>query len=92
MIKNIIFAVIMFIVILSVPYIMNAGVVLDAKNKTITSESWTNPNYHEATGDYFVSKDGLLCANRIWQVPVNGLLVPARKCKLPNGSWATFYY
>ena len=92
MIKNIIFAVIMFIVILSVPYVMNAGVVLDAKNKTITSESWTDPNYQESTGDYFVSKDGLLCANRIWQVSVNGLLVPARKCKLSNGAWATFYY
>ena len=91
MIKNIIFTVIFFITVLSIPYIVDAGVVLDPKNQT-PSTSWVDPNINQSQGDYFVSKDGLLCANKIWQVPVNGVMMPARKCKLPDGAWATFYY
>lgn len=92
MIKNIFLCVALFVTVLCVPYVLEAGVVLDAKNKTPVSKSWTDPNYQTATGDYFISKDGLLCANQIWQVSVNGLMMPTRKCKLPDGSWATFYH
>ena len=91
MMRDIILTAIFFITVLSIPYIVDAGVVLDPKNQT-PSKSWVDPNYNQAQGDYFVSKDGLLCANRIWQVPLNGVMMPARKCKLPDGAWATFYY
>ena len=91
MIKNVVLSVIFFIIVLMIPYIVDAGVVLDPKNKTPTG-SWVDPNNQQIESDYFVSKDGLLCANRIWQVPVNGVMTPARKCRLPDGAWATFFY
>jgi hypothetical protein len=90
--KSILFAIVMFVLILSVPYVVNGGVVLDAKNKEVTIKSWTDPNNHQLIGQYYISKDGLLCANQIWQVTVNGLSTPVRKCRLPDGAWATFYH
>ena len=91
MIKNVILSVIFFIIVLSIPYCVNAGVVLDAKNKT-PSGAWVNPNTTDSVGEYFVSKDGLLCANRVWQVNINGLMTPSRKCRLPDGAWQTFLF
>jgi hypothetical protein len=91
MIKNVVLTVIFFLTVLSIPYIVDAGVVLDPKNQT-PSGSWVDPNFNQTQGDYFVSKDGLLCANKIWQVQVNGVMTPARKCRLPDGAWATFFY
>jgi len=91
MIKNIIISIVLFIFVLTVPYIVNAGVVLDAKNQT-PSGAWVDPNTTVAHGDFFVSKDGLLCANRVWQVNINGLMTPSRKCRLPNGAWQTFLF
>ena len=91
MIKNIVLTVIFFITVLTIPYIVDAGVVLDPKNQT-PSGSWVDPNYDHASGDYFVSKDGLLCANRVWQVNINGIMTPSRKCRLPDGAWQTFLF
>lgn len=68
-----------------------AGVVIDPKNSTPTG-SWSDPNENKVDGDYFISKDGLFCANKIWQVWVNGVSQPARKCRLPDGSWQTFMH
>ena len=91
MIKNIVLCVIFFITVLMIPYVLDAGVVLDPKNKT-PSGSWVDPNITQSVGEYFVSKDGLLCSNRVWQVNINGLMTPSRKCKLPDGSWQTFLF
>lgn len=91
MIRNIVLTVIFFITVLTIPYIVDAGVVLDPKNKT-PSGAWVDPNSTQLVGEYFVSKDGLLCANRIWQVNINGLMTPSRKCRLPDGSWQTFLF
>jgi hypothetical protein len=91
MIKNVILSLIFFAVVLSVPYVVEGGVVLDPKNQT-PSDNWVDPNENTVTGDFFVSKDGLLCANRVWQVNVNGLIVPSRKCRLPDGAWQTFLF
>ena len=91
MIKNIVLCVIFFITVLMIPYVVDAGVVLDPKNKT-PSGAWVDPNSTQSVGEYFVSKDGLLCANRIWQVNINGLMTPSRKCRLPDGAWQTFLF
>lgn len=91
MIKNIVLSIVFFIIMLSIPYIVNAGVVLDAKNQT-PSGSWVDPNTTQGHGDFFVSKDGLLCANRVWQVNVDGLMTPSRKCRLLDGAWQTFLF
>ena len=91
MIKNVIRSLLFFAVVLSVPYVVEGGVVLDAKNQT-PSGAWVDPNTTVGHGDFFVSKDGLLCANRVWQVNVNGLMVPSRKCRLPDGAWQTFLF
>jgi len=91
MIRNIIISIVLFVIVLTIPYIANAGVVLDPKNET-PSGAWVDPNATEGHGDFFVSKDGLLCANRIWQVNVNGLMSPSRKCRLPDGAWQTFLF
>ena len=69
MIKNIIISIVLFIFVLTVPYMVNAGVVLDAKNQA-PSGAWVDPNATVGHGDFFVSKDGLLCANRVWQVNI----------------------
>jgi hypothetical protein len=60
-----------------IPYIVDAGVIVKGNNHF---------------GEYFVSKDGLICHNSIWQVVQNGITKPARKCQLPDGSWNTFLY
>ena len=91
MIRNVIISIVLFVIVLTIPYIANAGVVLDPKNET-PSGAWVDPNTTEGHGDFFVSKDGLLCANRIWQVNVNGLMTPSRKCRLPDGAWQTFLF
>lgn len=91
MIKNIVLSVIFFITVLTIPYIVDAGVVLDPKNKT-PSGSWVDPNTTDSVGEFYVSKDGLLCSNQIWQVNINGLMVPSRKCRLSDGSWQTFLF
>ena len=91
MIKDVVLTVIFFLTVLSIPYIVDAGVVLDPKNHT-PSGAWVDPNYQQTEGDYFVSKDGLLCANRVWQVNINGIMTPSRKCRLPDGAWQTFLF
>lgn len=91
MIKNVVLSVIFFITVLTIPYIVDAGVVLDPKNKT-PSGAWVDPNTTDSVGEFYVSKDGLLCSNQIWQVNINGLMVPSRKCRLPDGSWQTFLF
>jgi hypothetical protein len=92
MIRSVILSLVFFCIMLTIPYALDAGVVLDPKHEEVKNTDWIDPNTESQIGDYFISKDGLLCANRIWQVYVNGVSNPARKCQLPDGSWQTFFY
>lgn len=53
-------------------------------------DSWIDPNEETPFKVTFINKDGLICKNTIYQIDVNSLSKPARKCQLPDGSWATF--
>ena len=53
-------------------------------------DSWIDPNEETPFKVTFTNKDGLICKNTIYQIDVNSLSKPARKCQLPDGSWATF--
>ena len=89
MIKNIALFLLMFMAVLSVPYVLDAGVVVK-EVYNYPKDEWLDPNKNNHFGEYFVSKHGLICHNSIWQVTQNGLTQPARKCQLPDGSWQTF--
>jgi|TARA_B100000424_G_scaffold195300_1_gene152739 hypothetical protein len=91
MIKNVTLSVIFFIIVLMIPYIVDAGVIVKEKQQQ-PKDKWIDPNQNNHFGEYFVSKDGLICHNSIWQVVQNGITKPARKCQLPDGSWNTFLY
>ena len=53
-------------------------------------DKWLDPNHTADLGEYFRNKHGLLCENIIYQVEVNSMMKPARRCRLPNGAWQTF--
>ena len=53
-------------------------------------DSWIDPNEETPFQITFTNKDGLTCKNTIYQIDVNSLSKPARKCQLPDGSWASF--
>ena len=53
-------------------------------------DGWIDPNHEVPYSITFVNKNGLTCKNTIYQISVNSLTKPARKCQMPDGSWATF--
>ena len=91
MIRNIVLTVIFFITVLTIPYIVDAGVIVKEEYKQ-PQDKWLDPNQNNHFGEYFVSKHGLICHNSVWEIAQNGITQPARKCQLPDGSWQTFLY
>ena len=91
MIKNVVASVALFILVLFVPYVLDAGVVVKEVYKQ-SQDKWIDPNQNNHFGEYFMSSNGLICHNSIWEVMQNGVTKPARKCQLPDGSWNTFLY
>ena len=91
MIKNVVASVALFILVLCVPYVLDAGVVVKEVYKQ-PQDKWIDPNQNNHFGEYFMSSNGLICHNSIWEVVQNGVTKPARKCQLPDGSWNTFLY
>jgi hypothetical protein len=91
MIKNVVLSVIFFITVLSIPYVVDAGVIVK-EVKQEPKDKWIDPNQNKHFGEFFISKNGLICHNSIWQVVQNGMTQPARKCQLPDGAWQTFLF
>jgi len=90
--KNAILSIIFFIIVLSIPYVVDAGVELEPKYN-MPQVDWIDPNSQPIkTQEYYDSEDGLKCLNQIFQINQNGLNLPARKCQMPDGSWYTFLF
>lgn len=89
--RNFVLTVIFFIIVLSIPYIVDAGIVVK-ESYAPPPDKWIDPNQENHFGEYFISKQGLICHNSIWEITQNGMTQPARKCQLPDGSWQTFLY
>ena len=53
-------------------------------------DEWIAPNNLNLLGEYFINANGYLCENIIYQVEVNSMMQPARKCRMPDGAWQTF--
>lgn len=89
MIKSTILSIIFFIILLSIPYMLEAGVVLEPKY-TDPQIDWIDPNINpQNITDTYTSSNGLTCKNAVFQVYVGDIQMPARKCQLPDGAWAT---
>lgn len=87
MIKNTIFTVLLFILIITVPYIADAGVELEPKYQE-NQLDWVDPNFEPYQfNQFYTSESGLKCENQIYQIYHLGAFVPARRCQLPDGAW-----
>lgn len=87
MIKNVILSVIFFVTVLSIPYLVEAGVIIEPVYKK-NQVDWIDPNkepYEFST--HYTSEKGLKCENQIYQIYQYGSFVPARRCQLPDGAW-----
>ena len=91
MIRSVILSLVFFCIMLTIPYALDAGVIVKEAYKQ-PQDRWVDPNQNNHFGEYFVSKHGLICHNSIWEITQNGITQPARKCQLPDGSWQTFLY
>lgn len=92
MIKNTILSILIFLVMITIPQIVDAGVELEPKYQ-IPQVDWVDPNAMPINNEkYYQSEDGLTCLNEIYQINQNGLNLPARKCQMPDGSWYTFLF
>ena len=60
MIRSVILSLVFFCIMLTIPYALDAGVVLDPKHEEVKNTDWIDPNTESQIGDYFISKDGLL--------------------------------
>lgn len=90
--RNIVLTVVFFILVLSIPYIVDAGVIVKEVYQE-PQQDWVDPNQSvNDFGDTYVAQNGLICDNQIYQSLQQGLYIPARKCQLPDGSWAYFAY
>jgi len=83
MIRNTILSILFFLIILSIPYVLDAGIMLEPKYQS--EPSWVKEN--QEIGEFYVAQDGLYCANQIYQVNLNGLYIPSRRCRMPDQSW-----
>jgi len=89
MIKETILSIIFFLILLLIPYIVMAGVVLEPKYSD-PQVDWIDPNtLPQNVTDTYTSSNGLTCKNAVFQVYVGDIRMPARKCQLPDGAWAT---
>jgi len=89
MIKNIVLTMIFFITVLSIPYVVDAGVIVEPRYQS-NQLNWIDPNSgQQSFVEYYRSEHGLVCENQIYQIYHLGTYVPARKCQLPDGAWIT---
>lgn len=89
MIKNVILSIIFFVIMLSIPYIVDAGVIVEPRYQS-NQLDWIDPNSKSNSfQEFYVSEHGLVCENQIYQIYHLGTYVPARKCQLPDGAWIT---
>ena len=85
--KNTILTIIFFIILLSVPYVVDAGVVIEPRYSE-NQLHWVDPNEEPSEfSNHYNSELGLKCQNKVFQVYQNGMYLPARKCQLPDGAW-----
>ena len=90
MIKATVLSIVFFIIMLTIPYVADADIIIEpAYDKP--QDVWIDPNNNDYVSDTFISKHGLVCKNAVWQVNQNTMSQPARKCRLPDGSWQTFF-
>lgn len=81
--------IIILLAIVIFSYSIKADIVIE-KVHTQPQDNWIDPNNTQDIGEYFRNKNGYLCENIIYQVEVNSLMQPARKCRMPDGAWQTF--
>lgn len=92
MMRNLTLTVVFFIMVLSIPYIVDAGVLVE-KTYQENQQIWIDPNNNvNAFQKYYTAQNGLTCKNQVLQVIHKGLYIPARKCQLPDGSWHYFSF
>ena len=85
--KNIVLTVVFFIIVLSIPYIVDAGIVIEPRYQQ-NQLDWIDPNsQQDIFQEYYISEQGLKCQNQIFQIYHLGTHLPARKCQLPDGAW-----
>ena len=83
----------MMILVLFITLNANKNILADIVIEPVhddPQDGWIDPNEEAPYSDTFVNKNGLTCRNTIYQINVNSLTKPARKCQLPDGSWASF--
>ena len=91
MIKATVLSIVFFIIMLTIPYVANAGDIIMEPAYDKPQDVWIDPNNNDYVSDTFISKHGLVCKNAVWQINQNTMSQPARKCRLPDGSWQTFF-
>ena len=89
---RLLFALLLFIAVVTISTDTKAGVEIIPKYNE-PQVDWIDPNTKAKNiGDTYESSNGLQCKNAVYQVYVGDLLVPARKCQLPDGAWQTCLY
>jgi hypothetical protein len=85
--KNAILSIIFFLIVLSIPYVVDAGIIIEPRYSE-NQLDWVDPNNETAEFDnHYQSELGLTCENKVFQVYHKGMYLPARKCQLPDGAW-----
>lgn len=85
--KNAILSIIFFLIVLSIPYVVDAGIIIEPRYSE-NQLDWVDPNKEPTEfSDTYISEQGLVCENRVFQVYQKGMYLPARKCQLPDGAW-----
>ena len=89
---RLLFVLLLFIALLAITTDTNAGVKLVPKYNE-PQVDWIDPNTKAKNiGDTYKSSNGLVCKNAVYQVYVGDVLMPARKCQLPDGARQTFTF
>jgi len=89
---RLLFALLFFIALVAIATDTRAGVELVPKYND-PQVDWIDPNTKPRDiGDTYLSPNGLTCKNAVYQIYVGDVLMPARKCQLPDGAWQTFTY
>ena len=71
---------------LMIPQFLEAGVSIEPRYQE-PQGNWVAQQNNQEIGEFYVSQDGLYCANQVYQIYQNGMYIPGRRCRMPDQSW-----